>query len=88
VLRNAEGSNWEKAFISEKMSKIPHLLYIDEYKTKIEQVLNEKIKFNIINVLVFFCQDEKTAILLLLKNIFSGTLSGRNPFQLNFFLSK
>jgi hypothetical protein len=38
VWRKADGPNWEKAFYTEKMAKIPHLLYKEEYKNKIEDV--------------------------------------------------
>jgi hypothetical protein len=38
VWRKADGPNWEKAFYTEKMAKIPHLLYKEEYKNKLEDV--------------------------------------------------
>lgn len=39
VSRRAEvGSDWERAIMSEKLAKMPHLLYQDTFKKKIEQV--------------------------------------------------
>ena len=39
VNRRAQGANnWEKAFVTEKMAKIPHLLYIEEHRAKQAQV--------------------------------------------------
>lgn len=38
VIKNANGPNWEKSFLTEKNAKMPHLLYQETYKSKQEDV--------------------------------------------------
>ncbi len=38
VSRRADGPNWERALHSEKMARLPHLLYREAYKRKQEDV--------------------------------------------------
>lgn len=38
--KNSEsGTNWERAFLTEKLAKMPHLLYQETHKKKQEEVL-------------------------------------------------
>ncbi len=43
VARRAEGPNIERGYLTEKLAKMPHLLYQEQYKKKQEDV---KIQFN------------------------------------------
>jgi hypothetical protein len=38
LTRKTDGPNWERAFVTEKLAKMPHLLYQDAYKKKQEDV--------------------------------------------------
>ena len=38
VSRRADGPNWERGFLTEKLAKMPHLLYQEQYKNKKEDV--------------------------------------------------
>jgi hypothetical protein len=38
VSRKAEGPNWERGALTEKLAKMPHLLYQESYKKKQELV--------------------------------------------------
>ncbi len=40
--RSADGANWERALLSEKLAKMPNLLYQEEYKRKQEYVIFQK----------------------------------------------
>ena len=39
VSRRADGPNMERGFLTEKLAKMPHLLYQDQYKQKQEDVI-------------------------------------------------
>jgi hypothetical protein len=39
VSRKAEGPNWERGALTEKLAKMPHLLYQETYKKKQELVI-------------------------------------------------
>ena len=39
VARHADGPNWERGVLTEKLAKMPHLLYQETYKKKKEDVI-------------------------------------------------
>ena len=38
VTRKAQGPNWDRAIHTEKMAKLPHLLYREAHKKKLDDV--------------------------------------------------
>jgi hypothetical protein len=49
VMRKADGPNWERSALTEKLAKMPHLLYQDSFKKKQEDVRELIVKY-IINL--------------------------------------
>lgn len=39
ITKSTSGPNWEKGFLTEKYAKMPHLLYQETYKKKLEDVI-------------------------------------------------
>lgn len=40
LTKKADGPNWERAYQTEKLAKMPHLLYQETFKKKLEDVRN------------------------------------------------
>lgn len=49
VSRRADGPNWERAALTEKLAKMPHLLYQDAFRKKMEDVMHHFKKLMAIN---------------------------------------